>query len=138
MSTETLIARLSGVRATASDRWIALCPAHPDRSPSLHIREVDDGRVLIKCFAGCGAIDVLDSLSLNWSALFPENGHRPAPATQSRIPSSDLLKIIREESLVVAIVASEMLSARTISETDWHRLSVAVGRIESVANYAHR
>lgn len=94
--------------------------------------------MLIKCFAGCGAIDVLDSLGLNWAALFPENGHQPATAIRSRIPSCDLLKIIREETLVVAIIASDMLSTRTISETDWHRLSVAVGRIESAANYAHR
>jgi hypothetical protein len=138
MSADTLIARLSHVRVTGSGRWLALCPAHPDRSPSLSIREVDDGLVLIKCFAGCGAIDVLDSLGLDWAALFPENGHKPALATRSRIPSSDLLKIIREETLVVAIMASDMLSGRTISETDWRRLSLAVGRIELVANYAHR
>ena len=33
--------------------WSACCPAHEDRRPSLSISEGDDGRALVKCFAGC-------------------------------------------------------------------------------------
>ncbi|HIK68234.1 MAG TPA: DNA primase, partial [Flavobacteriales bacterium] len=44
-----LINRLDKVKQTGKDRYIARCPSHEDRSPSLAIREVDD-RVLIHCF----------------------------------------------------------------------------------------
>jgi hypothetical protein len=138
MSLDALVTRLSGVRMTGQHRGIALCPAHPDRSPSLSFREIDDGRVLIKCFSGCGAIDVLDSLGLTWSALFPDGKYQSAPASQSKIPAGDLLKIVHEETLVVGTIAADILSRRSISELDWNRLSVAVGRIGTVASYAAR
>ena len=33
--------------------WTALCPAHVDRRNSLSIAQGNDGRVLLKCHAGC-------------------------------------------------------------------------------------
>ena len=33
--------------------WRSLCPAHDDHQPSLSISSGDDGRALLKCFAGC-------------------------------------------------------------------------------------
>jgi hypothetical protein len=50
-------------------RWMAQCPAHDDRSPSLSIREEED-RVLLHCFAGCEVVDVCNALGLSLSALF--------------------------------------------------------------------
>lgn len=44
--------------------YLALCPCHPDKDPSLSINECD-GKLLVHCF-GCGAglPDVLDTLGL--------------------------------------------------------------------------
>jgi hypothetical protein len=124
-----LIDRLERVKQTGSGRWLARCPAHADGSPSLSIRELDDGRVLVKCFAGCSALDILTAVGLDWSALFPANGQQPLSPSSSRIPARDLLEIISEETSVVAIVAAWMLDMRTISETDWSRLAQAASRI---------
>ena len=45
---------LSRVQAKPNGRgWMARCPAHDDRTPSLSIAQGDDGRVLLKCHAGC-------------------------------------------------------------------------------------
>ena len=52
--------------------WTALCPAHEDRQNSLSIREGDDGRALLKCFAGCKTEDVVGALGLAMGDLFPE------------------------------------------------------------------
>ncbi len=41
--------------------WMAKCPAHDDKNPSLSIREVD-GKVLLHCHAGCAQRDVIDTL----------------------------------------------------------------------------
>jgi hypothetical protein len=79
MSAEDLIARLDQCRPSGASKWIARCPAHDDKSPSLSISELNDGRVLIYCHAGCGANDVLDSVGLEYSALFPESDDHFTP-----------------------------------------------------------
>jgi DNA primase len=53
MSVAALLDRLEGVRACGPGRWVARCPAHEDRSPSLSIRKKDDGTTLLHCFSGC-------------------------------------------------------------------------------------
>src|SRR5215471_7840108 len=51
--------------------WIAKCPMHDDRDPSLSISEGSDGRALIKCHAGCDTNDVLAALGLTLRDVFP-------------------------------------------------------------------
>ena len=81
MSADELINKLSIVKEVKPRKkhrrsWIAQCPAHSDSSPSLYVDEGESGNVLIKCWAGCGAIDVIRSVSEEWSILFPEDGYR--------------------------------------------------------------
>jgi putative DNA primase/helicase len=55
--------------------WIARCPAHADRTPSLSLRD-EDGKVLVHCHAGCPQVAVLDAL--RGRGLWPDtplNGH---------------------------------------------------------------
>ncbi len=52
--------------------WVAQCPAHDDRQPSLSISEGQDGRALVYCHAGCGIRDILDGLSVDPQALFAD------------------------------------------------------------------
>ena len=42
--------------------WMARCPAHDDREPSLSVREGEDGRVLVRCHAGCDQRRVIEAL----------------------------------------------------------------------------
>ena len=72
MSVASLLDRLQGVRNTGPNRWIARCPAHDDRSPSLSVKEAEEGTVLVKCWAGCGAADVVAAAGLQLRDLFPE------------------------------------------------------------------
>lgn len=65
---EHVLAHLSNVRF-ASRGYLACCPAHDDRHPSLSIREIDD-RVLLHCWAGCPTEEILQSLGLQYSDLF--------------------------------------------------------------------
>ncbi len=57
--------------------WMARCPAHTDRSPSLSVAEGDDGRILLRCFAGCTAEEIVASLAMSLADLFPRNEPRP-------------------------------------------------------------
>lgn len=47
--------KLNGCKITGGygNKFSAQCPAHDDRSPSLSVTELDDGRVLAHCHAGC-------------------------------------------------------------------------------------
>lgn len=72
---DKLILALDGARASNRNKtvWMAKCPAHEDKTPSLRITETNGGRLLIHCFAGCGALDVLDSVGLSWGDLYPDD-----------------------------------------------------------------
>ncbi len=50
-----------------------LCPTHPDKRPSLAVREATDGKLLVRCYAGCQTADVLEALELDFADLYPES-----------------------------------------------------------------
>ena len=68
--------------------WLAKCPAHKDKHPSLSIDEGSDGKALVKCRAGCSQDDVIDALRQR--GLWPEasDGLRrpPQPCTAAATP----------------------------------------------------
>src|SRR5581483_3512580 len=57
MSAEAIAKTLGGRKAGAT--WMAHCPAHDDRMPSLSITDTRDGKVLVRCHAGCDQRDVI-------------------------------------------------------------------------------
>jgi hypothetical protein len=137
MSLDTLLTRLDRVRQTGPGRWIARCPAHEDRSPSLSIRELDNGRVLLHDFGPCDTGDVLAAIGLQMADLFPAQTGSGFSSTHSRIPARDLLEIVSEETSVVALVAASLLEHRSISDEDWQRLASAAARIGRVRDHAY-
>ena len=89
---QELVGRLDGVRKTGTDRYIAKCPAHDDGDPSLSVRELPDGRILIKCFSGCGGLDVLTSIGLEWADVMPNDGlFQPVAERREREARRDLM-----------------------------------------------
>jgi hypothetical protein len=64
-----VLALLDGVRRIDESRWVARCPSHQDRSPSLAIRQSDD-RVLLHCHAGCTAANIMNALGLTFADLY--------------------------------------------------------------------
>ncbi len=65
---DLLLGRLEGVRPAGPRSWVARCPAHEDRDPSLSVT-LRDGRLLIHCFAGCAPEAVLEAVGLTWKDL---------------------------------------------------------------------
>lgn len=137
---DRLLSRLERVRETAPGRWVAKCPAHQDRGPSLSIRELDDGRLLIHDFAGCSPVDVLAAVGLNLAALFPDDGrkHRATPKHRPRVPAADLLLLASREVTMATILAADFLSRRSIEEADWQRLAQCAARLGKLADEVRR
>ena len=92
MSAETLLNHLHKVRKHQG-HWMACCPAHDDKSPSLSITEGDDGHILIYCFAGCSAQEIMGAVGLEMGELFPEkNAHSfddQPPMTPERLSRNE-------------------------------------------------
>ena len=133
MSAATLLDRLEAVKATGPGRWIARCPGHQDKAPSLSIREID-GRILIHDFAGCAPADILAALGLSFRDLFDDSHPLESAARPARVPLRDLVPLLRHEAHIIALVGANMLSSRTIKQDSWDRLAEATRRIEEVSH----
>lgn len=62
-SISAVLGKLKRVRRNR-DGWVACCPAHEDRTPSLSVGVGDTGKILLKCFAGCPYSDVAAALGI--------------------------------------------------------------------------
>jgi hypothetical protein len=60
MNAEAIAKALGGRKAGGA--WMACCPAHEDREPSLSITDAKGGKVLVRCHAGCSQHDVIAAL----------------------------------------------------------------------------
>ena len=68
----------------STNGWMARCPAHEDKKPSLGIKQGDDGKALLKCFAGCTFEKIVAALCLVESELMGE-GESDYSSSQSSI-----------------------------------------------------
>ena len=84
------------------DHWLARCPAHDDRRPSLSIREGTGGKTLLHCFAGCGTEAIVESIGLSVPDLFTDSASsKPLRSTiesaQAALDGELLAIVDREE-----------------------------------------
>lgn len=133
MSIDALVSRLNGVKQTGPGKYIACCPGHDDRSPSLALKECEDGRVLIHCFAGCETEDVLSAIGLTFSDVMPERsgGKQSYRRLNTPFPARVVLATLDHEAFVAAIIAADILEHMEVDEDTWSRLGTAVERINS-------
>jgi len=83
MQIDDLLARLKGVKSNGNNGWLALCPAHDDHHQSLSVTE-SDGKILVKCFAGCLTEAIVESMNLTMSDLFTD-GHKTKSGQDRRL-----------------------------------------------------
>ena len=110
-----LVERLGG-------RWtgkggMCRCPAHDDRRPSLSVR-VGASRLLLHCFAGCAASDILRALRRD-SLIEPSAG--ASPDLERPAAGSDgaglALRLWGEARPIAGTPAESYLAARAIKTT---------------------
>ena len=139
MGLDALLPRLEGLKpGSAVGRYIARCPAHQDRSPSLTIRLEDDGRILLHCFAGCDPGTVLAAIGLQFSDLFPEPLTREfLPRIRAPFSPLDALKCLTAESSIVALAVSDIVAGKRLDDEDLDRVATAAGRIATALEVVH-
>lgn len=123
MNAETLAHALGGHRT--GSHWMAPCPTHEDRDPSLSIRDADDGKVSVHCHAGCDQSVVIGELRSRglWDSA-GDRCHQPAtrqPSTVSKAPPDDgdrtavALRLWRTTSPLVGTPVETYLHSRGIN-----------------------
>jgi hypothetical protein len=123
------------VRETAPDQYVAKCSAHDDNSPSLSIRSADD-RILVHCFSGCDAEEIMGAVGLSLADLFDKPmQHGPIPKRERWDPRA-LLRQLRSESEIVLMAGNDIAKGCPLSAVDHERLCKAVNRIARVAEIA--
>lgn len=102
MTAESMAKALGGHRAGST--WMACCPAHEDREPSLSISSGRDGKVLVRCHAGCDQRDVIAILRERglWEATGRALG-RFARKRQDRVPIDPDADALKRSEAALAI-----------------------------------
>ena len=113
--------------------WLVSCPCpnhgngRGDRNPSLSVSDGDDGRLLVRCFAGCTFEDVMDQFRHRGLVSAPSvantnkrsngfSGHKaaPVPFDTPVKPDPTALEIWKEAEPIYGTIAEEYLQRRGI------------------------
>lgn len=133
MTAEALLERLDRVRQRGADQWSARCPAHDDKGPSLSVKELSDGRVLLHCFAGCDVDEIVAAIGLEIAELFPPRpaaGQGSAPARRrGLLTASQALELIDHETQLIWVSGENIATGIALNPDDLDRVRQAAGRI---------
>lgn len=141
MLTARAIAHALGGYAVGENksRFVAPCPAHDDRTPSLSLRDGDAGKVLLFCHAGCNSCDVIEALRSRglWDSGPRAHVRTVACRAKPNTARSDLaraLTILRESVPISGTLGARYLQSRGVDVSDlpaclrfhpalWHKRS---------------
>jgi hypothetical protein len=122
---DRLLPRLDGIKPMGDARWLARCPSHDDRRPSLSVRELDDHTLLLKCWSGCGAAEIVGALGLQLRDLFPPKpwtpGQQRKPLRRRWFPYEAMIAL-EGELWVAAILAGDIARRGTATPDESSRL----------------
>jgi hypothetical protein len=121
---------------SGKDEYQCLCPAHNDKTASLSIKNLPDERILIHCFAGCAANDILGAVGLTFDDIVPKRLGDFKPVSKPFNPYA-VLKAISNETLLVALAGLEVANGKTLLQEDKDRLMIAVNRLREAYQICH-
>ena len=131
-----LLLRLDGVQPSGRG-FRSRCPACGGQARKVSIIEADDGRILLHCFGGCAAAELLTSIGLSMSDLFPVRLRPETPEERRSLRRywrasqwDAALEILDFEATIVLIAAGRLGVCQRLTAEDGQRLSEAKARIE--------
>lgn len=116
---DKVLSCLDKVKPAGSNKWKACCPAHDDKHPSLAISEALDGTVLLKCWTGCTAQQIVSAIGLELRDLFP------GEKRERRGPSQAAIKHER----TVRLIGQSLLDQGKLEGDDLQRFNLAKQRL---------
>ena len=132
MNAQDVLDRLEKVTGSKG-KWMACCPAHQNKSPSLAVTEADD-RVLVHCFSGCDTQDVTAAIGLNVADLF-YNKLTGAEMTERKRQRFE--EVLKSERIQVAIINAVEKVERPLTNHERDRRSLGQQRINKIEGALH-
>lgn len=118
--------------------WRADCPVGHSSRGSLAVAVGEDGRVLLQCFAGCSAADIVVAAGLTLADLFPARvrddtpaGRRAARAAHRQSAWGAALRVLAGEATVVEAAAAMIERGGELTAEDVERVHVAAQLIRN-------
>jgi putative DNA primase/helicase len=115
MTAEAVAKALGGRKAGAV--WMARCPAHDDRAPSLAIADAKNGKVLVRCHAGCDQRDVIAALHARGAWPDTGRGTRQFLRKAGRQPAKPVCDALKRTEAALAIWRASRPAEGTPVET---------------------
>jgi len=135
MTADVLLAKLDSVRQVAAGRYRARCPAHDGKNRDvLSIGETADGTVLVKCFHGCTAAEVVAAVGLELADLFPrvdwqQTGTHAARPRRPRVDWPALIAACERDLILVKIMLSAIGRREVVADVDATACGAAALRV---------
>ena len=136
MNIHEIIGYFEKAYKSGENEYQCLCPAHNDKTASLSIKNLPDERILIHCFAGCAANDILEAVGLTFDDIVPKRLGDFKPVSKPFNPYA-VLKAISNETLLVALAGLEVANGKTLPQEDKDRLMIAVNRLREAYQICH-
>jgi hypothetical protein len=135
---DTLLSKVHKLKKTGDGKWLACCPAHDDKSPSLAIKLADD-RILIHCFAGCDVSAIVSAFGLELSDLMPESKRHSRPDNKRpKFNKSEMFDRIVEESAILVVAIRQVFSGTPLNDDDMARTVKAEEIIDDIIQETRR
>lgn len=129
---DLLLKRLDSVRKIGRDRWLARCCVHEDNCPSLSIRQASDGTILLHCFAGCGASDIVEAVGMKLSDLFPKPLDQHIKSKRYQPPYRQILRTVAHDAKVVSLFINR--TDDDLSDEDLRIVNTALANIQRMGS----
>jgi hypothetical protein len=133
MQVEDFLSLLKGVRANGKGRWVARCPHHNDRSPSLAITKGDHVPILLHCFAGCDADQIVGAVGLELSDLMPPRDPHFRDDQRTRIATpftpEQAIMCLSTESTFLFVAIADITRDKPLDALTKARMIEAAARI---------
>ena len=133
MNIEQLLPSLEKLRRTGDGKWLACCPAHNDKHPSLAIKQTDDGKILIHCFAGCDVETIVSSLDLTLADLMPDNPSYKKGSKPPKFNKYELFDRLAFEAIILSIAIRQLINKTPLNNEDQKRVLKAEQTINDIA-----
>lgn len=129
-----ILSKLDCVKKLPNGKYQAKCPAHNDKSPSLAISESGDGKVLIKCWAGCEFEQIVSAIGLEKKNFFPVSRLPKAEhkAYYPRFNAHELFPMLSQESLIALMALQQLAQGNPLSNVDVERVNQAFETILNI------
>ena len=128
--------KLQKVQSRGRDSYVACCPAHDDKNPSLKL-DLKGEKILIKCWSGCSTEDILGAVGMHFDDIFPDRPiYQRSSGKQPALSSADALRIIKYEAMIIWMYGQDLRNKKTPTDEDHNRFTVAITRVKDAMEAA--